>query len=259
METLIQPDKKPRIDDTGPDEVAALGPLSAAAPEGVMVNRKAGSLGPARAPFTRGRNSKTRRAVANNVEANDDPAAWAFIKNLSTIEAAYLEGAQLATLHLEAVVTPISLGNVLSAELAALFAIGPDDQVWWTDDDEARLARDWEAEAAIQGSLHQRLLALTEAQVSVVRPFWKLFIKVYRRLPTDIFTEKTRLVVAARNSWDAHLPGAPFWSQGFYTFLGKIACHPLFQGNLDILVLVLQFVAIAATGDKGTWRFQNPT
>jgi hypothetical protein len=35
--------------------------------------------------------------------------------------------------------------------------------------------------------------------------------------------------------------------------------HPIFARHLDHLILVLQFVAIAATDDGGTWQFRNLT
>ncbi|KXH59583.1 hypothetical protein CSAL01_10296 [Colletotrichum salicis] len=83
---------------------------------------------------------------------------------------------------------------------------------------------------------------------------FKVLVRLFNASPFEIISTKCRL------EWDTNAKDAvgPHWSVKFTSRIATIAIHPLWQRDVKLLTLALQYAVILRTQDTRPWLFSRP-
>ncbi|KAK2771517.1 hypothetical protein CKAH01_04092 [Colletotrichum kahawae] len=132
---------------------------------------------------------------------------------------------------------------------------------YWTHKDEEDLRTEWFADP-------ERAVLMDISGVPSLIMLWKLFLRLFRKSPAEVISAKHALrydpdeenARKTRHNKDVKRRKitSPLWSEIFMGNLISLAHHPLWQGNVDYLIVAIQYAVIVRTNDCRTWRLLNP-
>ncbi|KAM7185810.1 hypothetical protein V8F33_012200 [Rhypophila sp. PSN 637] len=126
--------------------------------------------------------------------------------------------------------------------------LGPEFSEDWTEEDEAALSAEWEAD-----STREVILQLGDTDLQELATVWSIVVQYFKCLPTDIIGPETRLTCADGAN-------TPAWSSEFCEALSRILIHELWDhADKGPLIVALEFAVIVRTDDRRPWNLRNPT
>lgn len=121
---------------------------------------------------------------------------------------------------------------------------------FWTQESEQNLLQEWELskeKSELETICPRRMVSL-----------WTTCLHVMRCSPLAIVSPRNSLAYAPNSSVPKGKSGL-VWSQGFCVDLRNLLCHPLWNGEISDLVMMLQFTVICRTNDYRPWKMKNRT
>ncbi|KAI8305904.1 hypothetical protein K4K61_004984 [Colletotrichum sp. SAR11_59] len=118
----------------------------------------------------------------------------------------------------------------------------------WSRDDEAKLVKDWEEEP-----LRDALLDYKDKATDTV---FRMCLRFYHMSPFELISEKYSLVYEG-NTGRGTPPAR--WASGFADSLKRILVHPLWNGDINLLIMGMQYTCILNKEDRRAWRFARPS
>ncbi|EQB51783.1 hypothetical protein CGLO_08639 [Colletotrichum gloeosporioides Cg-14] len=118
----------------------------------------------------------------------------------------------------------------------------------WSRDDEAKLVKDWEEEP-----LQDALLDYKDKATDTV---FRMCLRFYHMSPFELISEKYSLVYEG-NTGRGTPPAR--WASGFADSLKRILVHPLWNGDINLLIMGIQYTCILNEEDRHAWRFARPS
>ncbi|KAH9238859.1 hypothetical protein K456DRAFT_32299 [Colletotrichum gloeosporioides 23] len=118
----------------------------------------------------------------------------------------------------------------------------------WSREDEAKLVKDWEEEP-----LRDALLDYKDKATDTV---FRMCLRFYYMSPFELISEKYSLVYEG-NTGRGTPPAR--WASGFADSLKRILVHPLWNGDINLLIMGIQYTCILNKEDRRAWRFARPS
>ncbi|GKT87862.1 hypothetical protein Ct61P_05712 [Colletotrichum tofieldiae] len=117
----------------------------------------------------------------------------------------------------------------------------------WSREDEKALLQAWQNDPRRKNPMRKNDSSLTKC--------FKVIARIFKVSPLEIVSPKYHL------EWDTTAKGVtgPHWSENFSARLARIATHPIWEKDVKLLALALQYVVILRTKDRRPWLFSKPS
>lgn len=133
------------------------------------------------------------------------------------------------------------------------------DDEWWTSDDERAMRKDWKRskEKKEFAKLSPPITSADGAVFAAIQGMWKICLRVLRCSPFAVLSVRNQL--AYHPGRDEPNSSSALWSREFCDEFRKIITHPVFEADVRIVALVLQYTVICRTDDRGLWDMTQAT